>query len=667
MQKNQGNRNPKGNRGGRSNGQAGQPQSPPKVTVGSPKKDALEIIRPQGNPQPPPPHPQNQAAQQPQHHESQPAQPALQVSLPKREPVSVQVSPEAAQQMALRKQTHTYTIEQLKAKRHDRELTAPSVFQFYAELQLFKRFMSNTHKSRGHLKPTDMPVLQHKINSILLHFNVNTFPTVFNEILALGIDNEVFVLSYVNVVFKQAVLNPPLALLFSMLSVNVSYVMKHTKFADRMKELFMERCTESFVVPKEDTDKGTLILLRGIVTFAGHLLRDSMLQSQLLSDWATHLIKSGNKNSLMMLIDLLVAGGAALTTPNQAILDQLKTKMSSVTDTELLERYTNLTDIIQSAVPPAEQTDRELRNPEMKHSPSVDKDLDGKYPTLFKRSDSIPLELSALADEDNDENDIASVVTNYLYNSDLAEAAAKLEALKYQKNELKTAVDLLRAVVQQPADRQLVISELVISMLYQGFYDDDLLRQAVTAVAKENPSDIEHGRKLALIFAQLLSKEVVTFDDFEGLFADMRGIWKYIIPTFFQENDRLLGTWIDEMMDCDFWRHVRFVDATTPDERLTAVHEMDIADFFPHLDLAYAFREKSKGGADGTDVVLACNTVDKEYLAPAIFDVLLSFQDAQMEAAAGKLKQYFAPVKKVFAELGEKGGERGKKLAGLLQ
>ena len=643
---------------------ANQPQSPPKqfeIKLGS--KEPLKIQRPDGS-QKPANLNQSQKASQPQEPQSQP----FQVSKPKREPVDLKISPETQQQLLQRKQQHTYTIEQLKAQRHDRELTAPAVFQFYAELQLFKRYMSNSHKTRrGPRKESDMPLLQHKINSILLHFNVNTFQYVFNEMVSLNIDDDVFVLSYVNVVFKQAVLNPSLALLFSMLSLNVSYVMKHTKFADKMKQLFKERCEESFVVPGDDTDKGMMILLRGIVTFAGHLLRDGMLEQQLLSKWADNLIKKGNKNSLMMLIDLLLAGGAALTTPNQAILNQLATKMSSVTDPELLERYNNLTEMIKSPMPAAEQTDRELRNPEMKHSPSVDKDLDGKYPSLFKRSSSIPVELSTLADPDNDENDIVSVVTKYLYNNDLSEASAKLDELNYQKNNQKTADDLLRAVVQQPPERQLVISELIISMLYNNYYDEEMLKKAIITIAKENPNDIEHGRKLSLIFAQLIAKEIVTFDDFETLFADMKSIWKHIIPSFFQENDRIFGEWIDEMMESDFWRQVRFVDATNINDKLNAVHEMDISDFFPHYDLAYLFRDKSKNGSDGTAVIIANENINKEYLAPVIFDLLLTFPDAQMESSAKKLKNYFSSVKGVFGELGEQNGERGHKLTSLLQ
>lgn len=669
--KNQGNRNQKPQQFQVQ--QQPQPRSLPKVTKAN--NTPIEIKRPQGNPQPPPPN---------QQHPNPPSHEPLSISQPSKKPVDVQISPEVRQQNQLRKQAHTYTIEQLKAKKHDREFTSPALFQFYAELQLFKRFMSNNHKSRG-LKQSDMPVLQHKINSILLQFNLDTFQKVFNDIMGLGVDSDVFVLSYVNVVFKQAVLNPVLALLFSMLSVNISYVMKHTEYAKRMRELFLERCQESFVVPKDDTDRGTIDLLRGIVTFAGHLLRDNMLPPQLLNDWANLLMKSGNKNSLMMLIDLLAAGGQALIMANQGILDQLKQKMSSITDKELLEHYSN-NDVIQSAVSPQEQTDLELQNPQMKHSPSMDKKLDEQYGTLFKRSSSIPLELCQLADNQNDQNDINSIVNDYLYNSDLSGAVSKLEELGYQKNDVKTAIDLLRAVVEQSSDKLLVISELVFELLYQEFYNNDMIKQAFNVVSKENPNDIEHGKKLVLVFAQLIWKEVVGFDDFQPLFESMKGIWQCIIPTFFQETDRLLGAYaIDEMMESDFWRQARFLDVdigiganananeNKPIDigtRLKRMHDMEVADFYPQFEVAYQFREKALAGSNdkAASVILAheVSNNDREDLLRLVFEVLLSFEEKQRIDLTGRLKNYFSHSKAVLPELAQKFGDNGKKLADLL-
>ena len=643
------------------------PQSLPTPTITGAKREPIEIV--------------SQGAtinhrQQPTNTTPPPAEPnhKLQVSQPKRDPVSLQISPETQQQLLLRKQEHTYTIEQLKAKRHTRELTAPSVFQFYAELQLFRRFITQNHINRG-VKQSDMPVLQHRINQILSSFNVDTFQNVFNLIMALGTDSEVFVLSYVNVVFKQAVLNPNIALLFSMLSVNISYVMKHTNYAKRMRELFLERCKESFYIPKEETDKGTMVLLQGIVTFAGNLLRDGMLPHQLLYEWTKNLMKSGTKNSLMMLINLLNEAGTGIMNLCPDILEELKEKMKSATDKELLDCYARLNDTIQSAIPPAEQIDRELHNPEMKHSPSMDHTLDGKYTTLFKRSSSIPLELDALADEENDENEIASVVTNYLYNSNLSEAVDKLGQLGYNKNELRTAVDLLRAVVEQPANRLLVISELVVDLLYQDFYSVELLKQAFQDVAKEHPDDVECGKKLVLIFAQLLSKEVVTFDDFEPLFENMKGIWTSIIPSFFQETDKLLGVFaIDEMKENDFWRQAKFIESNDIAEILTKMHEMDILDFYPQYKVAYNFREQvlAKNDEKASNAVLSSAHIDehpsedKKELVALLFEVLLSFNDQTMEYWAGKLKKpYFEPMKPLLEELSTKFGERGHKLLSL--
>ena len=211
-----------------------------------------------------------------------------------------------------------------------------------------------------------------------------------------------------------------------------------------------------------------------------------------------------------------------------------------------------------------------------------------------------------------------------------------------------------------------------------------MIKEAFKVVSSENPNDIEHGKKLVLVFAQLIWKEVVGFDDFQPLFESMKAIWQYIIPTFFQETDRLLGAYtIDEMMESDFWRQARFLDvdvgigsnaANQPNDigtKLKKMHDMEVADFYPQFEIAYNFREKALNGNSekAADVILSneASNSDKEELLRLVFEVLLSLNENQRNDLAQRLKGYFAQSKAILPELSEKFGDNGKKLADLLQ
>jgi hypothetical protein len=83
-------------------------------------------------------------------------------------------------------------------------LAIPALFQLHAELQLCKRFLAESHRSRTATPPVDMRIIQHRISTICLQLNRFSFDQVFSEIVALGSHTDTFLVSFVNVVFRQA-------------------------------------------------------------------------------------------------------------------------------------------------------------------------------------------------------------------------------------------------------------------------------------------------------------------------------------------------------------------------------------------------------------------------------------------------------------------------------
>jgi hypothetical protein len=59
--------------------------------------------------------------------------------------------------------TSTYTIDQLRAQRHDQDLAIPALFQLHAELQFYKRFLAESRRSRTATPPVDMRIIHHRI------------------------------------------------------------------------------------------------------------------------------------------------------------------------------------------------------------------------------------------------------------------------------------------------------------------------------------------------------------------------------------------------------------------------------------------------------------------------------------------------------------------------
>ena len=565
------------------------------------------------------------------------------------------------------KSQRTYTIDQLKQHRHPRELASDSVFQFHAEIQLYRRYIAESRRKHVVQQQLDMPVLQHRINAILLQMNVTTYQQVFSEILSLGVESDNFVLSFVNVVFKQAVLNPPLALLYAMLSKNVRFVMQGTKYADSLNALFRERCDEAFVVPKADTDKGTLILLRGVVVFAGYLLRDGILDVQLLHVWTNMLMQSGSVHSLTLAVHMLRAIGTVAAQKHKPIIDRLAEKVKGAHDKELDELFASLVKELEGPSDETEQISRELKSPEMRKSPSVDRELGGKYGSLFKKSSSIPMELSQLAGDDEEEESLATLVNQYFYHPEFPEFMEGLERIGRKRGDGKMALDLLNVIMEQPEENIMVVWQLLAELWRSGFYGDDELKAALMKVAEESSGDERKGHKLALVYAQLVNAEIISLDDFEEVFAPLRSVWKTVVHTLFVQMDQLNGGCLDDILDNELWRNVQFLGVDTMPEKLARLQEWDLLSFLPQYDAAYAFWSSAKTGKLNTDFTTQDDIIDRHELAPIIFEVMVSFDDDLMARAASELKSWFQPCSPGIPDVASRCGEKGAALAALLK
>ena len=595
---------------------------------------------------------------------SQPA-PKVEIKKPVHQGFTLEMSPEALEVQKQRKIARTFTIEEMKAQRHNKETTGQAIFQFHAELQLYKRFMINGgQRRRAQIQMSEAPVLQHRINSLLLRFNVNTFQSVFNEICSLGINSDVFVLSFVNVVFKQAVLNPPLAVIFSLLAKNIIYVQKHTRFAEKMKSLFRERCTESFVVPKAETDKSTVMLLLGIVQFAGHMIRDEVVKPDLLTEWSKQLLAANTTVSLRLLIDLLLAGGIAIFKGHEAMLQELADKMKDVKDEQLIEHYSKLTDLIKLSEPVSKTITKELSDAAIAHSPSMDTSLDGEYKKLFKKSESIPASLQDLAEGlDEDEDTIEGAVSTYFLSTNAYNFITTIESLGYKAQSIETAIELLKAIISQPEQNHIVVTQLAVELIKKKFYDAQILKDAMKSISKENPEDEKIGDVFARIFAILVHDEYATFDEFETMFDDMKNIWKYIVPKFLFEIENMKGEISDDLNDSDFWHSIKFIDEPDTADKVTVLGLWNIINFFPEYE-AISKLEDQKSGAE---IAKICNGLletitDKPLFIHLLLEFLIEIPEAEGKIAISGLKQFLDKNKQATNEEAAKLGEKAQAL-----
>jgi len=549
----------------------------------------------------------------------------VQVEHPLLNPIDLSLNPEVAQQMAARKASMTYTIDQIRQKRHQNETTAVRIFQFHAELQLYKRSLSKGgNKYTTKTQSTNAPVLQHQINNILLGFNLNTFQKVFNQICSLGIESDVFALSYVNVVFKQAVLNPSLAFLFSLFTKNLLLVIKHTKYAEKVRSLFVERCCESFLVPKPDTNKGTLILLRGIVTFVGNLIRDGVIKISLLDEWMNLLLASDYSQSIRLLIELLNGGGISLIQHIDSKFESLNQKMKVINEEDIQVVYNKLIEVRNSAIPEPQQIDDQINKPEMHQSPSIDRELDGQYGKLFKKSTSVPQNLAELADSDDQEG-LSHALYSFFIGNRIEEFLDSIQSLGYGKDAENTAHDLINSICQQSEDKLPIVSKLVIELYQKGFYTIEQLKLAFQVVSK----DASKPTILSRLFAFVVSSEIFSFDDFEPLFKDMKANWNVAIPAFLIEMDKIKGSIFEDINDSDFWKNQRFTQSTAFAERVSVLKQWDILGFYPEYDIVSQFAETSQTPKEATNFVLSSLEAvqDSGLLASLLFQQLLLFPE----------------------------------------
>ena len=589
--------------------------------------------------------------------------PVVQIVKPAHAGFTLEMSPEAIQAQKQRKISHTYTLEEMKARKTKAEISETSVFQFHAELQLYKRFMINGgSKRRAQVQMADAPVLQHRINTILSKFNVTTFTSVLNEICSLGINSDVFVLSFVNVVFKQAVLNPPLALIFSLLAKNVIYVQKHTRFAEKMKNLFLERCKESFVVPKADTDKGTVNLLLGIVTIAGNMIRHEVVKADLLEEWSKELLAANSNVALRLLIDFLSAVDEEVK-GHEAIVKEIGERMKNVNDEQLNEKYNRIVCFIKAEEPDVDLIQKELHNPIMTHSPSMDTSLDGQYRKLFKKSESIPASLADLAEGiDEDDETIDGAVSTYFLSTNASNFVTTIEGLGLQKGTVEAAIELLKAIIRQPEANQLVVTQLAAELINQGFYDLEVLKNAIKSIEHESPEDEKACDVFARIFAILVNDKLLTFDDFDDLFKEMEANWKYIVPKFLFEIENLKGEINEDIEESEYWSTLKFTNGVDTPDKVTILGLWNILNMFPEYE-AFAKLEEQKTGEDFVKTALPIlETIKQKSFYKLLLEAVLELPEAEQGKAIDGLKQIINKNKAAFNEAAEQVGDKAKAL-----
>jgi hypothetical protein len=624
---------------------------------GSGARPTIEIVRPDGAvviDSPPKGVPPIRPPPDARHPQSPTIQP------PDRKGITLTFFADAQHQIEARRRNRTYSVEQLRARRHDRELTGSSVMQYHAELQLYRRFMAGPRRARVAHAHADMPVLQHRINAICLRLTISSCQAVLNDLLTLGIFSDVFALSYVNVVFKQAVMNPSSAVLYSMLSSSVAYVLKSSPFADRLRALFLERCEESFFIPKPDTDRNTVTLLRGIATFAGHLVRASIVPSKLLVDWSRRLLESGLETSIDLLITLLLASPADGT---PGIADRLAERMKTITNRQVIDKYVAFLDLIHSDVPAAERDERELQNEQLKHSPSIDRDLDGDYAGLFKRSSSIPVELDQMADDGHEAPSMAAIVRRYFFDpqKDVAEFTADIQKLKYAPMQLRTSVDLINAILEQPSANQGVLFRLIVDLMGTMF-DEAQIAESVRVIAAD--ADPKKSRKLAGLFANLVNAELAGAEQFEALFP---GRWQVAVPAFLRELEQLKGNAVEELFELEFWRSAPFLGVDAVTDKIAKLKEWDIISYFPHFDVVDRVAEAVANGHGDVGHVFKTVEHDENASTSLLFEMLTTMDSQKGKSAALQLKQWFRRHNQLVPDLARRFGDAGARAAALIQ
>lgn len=527
-------------------------------------------------------------------------------------------------------------------------------------------FSSNSFKSCTDLsiQNFDNNSLYNRINSLLIQLNVNTFQSTFNGILSLGVNNEPFLQTYVNSVFKQAVINPSLSLLYSILSTNIASIMKRTKYGDRMQELFEKKCLESFYLPNETIDKWRLSLLHGVAIFTGNLARDYLIPRSIFTEWTQKLLQDGSVKSLGLLISLISAGGSSLIQDNK-LLDKLSSKVSDSNSSDLIETYNSFIQTFENEKSDEEQFSRHMKLLKLKQYPNDDNSCEEQNISLFTRSDSVPLKLSYMASKMT----MDEIVFKYIENPSISEFTKLLDDNNFSKNSSRTATELLRSIVKQSDDKIADLLNMFCDITMYQYFNENQIKVAISNVSSENEKDIKVGKSLILVYCHLITEEMISFDDFESLFAPMKAIWAELIPFFFCEIDNQLGSWIEEMIEFDFWRDLKFINSDSAIKQMEILSEWNIIDIFPEYDIAYNYYLKLKCNNKSAGLIFddIDMTIDNHKLIEILFEILLSLNESQMKAQGIRLKKYFNSFASEIPKILTKFGERGTKLIPLLQ
>ena len=518
-----------------------------------------------------------------------------------------------------------------------------SSFASYGTLKICNEILKNEMSSH----PTSM---NHRITSILSQLNAKTFQNVLSELLSLGINSEEFISTFVDSTFKQAVLNPSISILYSFLLCNIASVIKRTKFGSRINELLEEKCIESFDVPNVD-NKWYVNRLHGVATFIGNLVRDNLLNYSLFEQFVNSLLQESSPVSISLLITMISSGGKSLIKSNSIISD-ISDKVNSFNDKNLLESFNSMLETTHSSLYPISKLCKD------------DNKMNQSYLSLLTRSDSVPGRLSSFVGKIQ----MDELVYQYINNPSSSEFAKLLKDNNYSKNSVRTATDLVRAAALQSENSRATVAGLISDMIMYRFFNEDQGKIALYNIAYENNNDENIGKSLVYIFAVLLTDEIFTFDDFESIFSSMNKIYSSIIPYFFCIIDDMLGSWVDDMMESEFWCELKFINSKNVIEQLEILNAWHILDVFPEYDLAFSFYNQTKKVNGSYEFLLNSNemSIDHAKLLKLVLEILISMDNSKAVKIIRQIENWLnffsAEVLKSVKRYSEKGERLSKSI-----
>ncbi|OHT09453.1 hypothetical protein TRFO_04508 [Tritrichomonas foetus] len=342
-------------------------------------------------------------------------------------------------------------------------------------------------------------------------------------------------------------------------------------------------------------------------------------------------------------------------------------KINDKYDAKLIASFNYLNKLIQDDLTNiGDRNCKDNHHNDSRHDNNIDKDA--HLISLFSRSDSLPVSLSSFAKKTSTMEDLILI---YVQNPGTSEFAKSLNDNNFMKNSQRTAFELLSAICSVVDENDLPnVADLVNDMLLYRYYSENQLKVAFSNVANENHDNIEFGKTLMYIYALLITKEVFTFDDFKEMFSSMKNIWPAIIPYLFCEIDNMLGSWVDDLAESEFWSNLEFFDA---DERsvlklMETLNAWRILDIFPEYDIAYSFYEQARLNNASSEILVnsAFMPIDHQKLVRIVYELLLTLNDYQMEVNCKLLKGWFNTYVSNGHDLLSEYGEKGIKLASMI-